>query len=121
MKRPKFVKVVNIPEPRASKDGRFRRKDDVLKVGTIVPGVWFEDTPDDVFALLINPPEAGGLGVIEECEPDIRMLMVLKEMYPGAFPAPEKNDYPDPTPSPSPAGGEGNTKRKTRSKEEDGN
>lgn len=124
MKRPKFVKVIGAPEPRAGSHGRLRREGDMLKIGTVVPVEWFEDTPDAVFVHLINPPEAGGMGVIEECEPDMKLLAVLREQYPSVFEALTPADsidavptvnvenaaYPDPTP-----------KRKRNSKEEDGN
>src|SRR5688572_4470334 len=107
MKRPKFVKVVRQPEPRAGKDGRLRKEGDVLKVGTVVPAEWFEDTPDGVFAWLINPPEADGIGVLVEYSPEMKELALLREMYPGAFPVAENADYPEQealTPNPSPKG-----------------
>lgn len=120
MKRPKFVRVIAAPLPRATTDTPgFRRKDDVLPVGSIVPGEWFRDTPDAVFVYLINPPKAGGMGVLEEFEPGTAELAVLREFYPTAFAAL--------TPSPSPedrgeltAEVEVTAKRKTRSTEKDG-
>lgn len=123
MKRPKFVRVIGSPEPRAGDTHEFRREGDMLKVGTVVPAEWFKTTPDAVFVHLINPPEAGGMGVIEEYEPDMKLLAVLREQYPAAFPASpadtplhvpteeENADYPDLTPV---------VKRKRNSKEEDG-
>ncbi len=137
MKRPRFVRVIGAPEPRAGKDGRFRREGDVLKQGTVVPVEWFEDTPDAVFVHLINPPEAGGMGVIEEYEPSMKELAVLREFYPGAFeaqplPKPlsassegvtdvDKTDSPVQalTPDPSPTG-RGEAKTRTKKNQEDG-
>lgn len=88
MNRPKFVRVVGIPEPRAGKDGRFRKEGDLLKVGTVVPVEWFEDTPDAVFWHLMNPIEAGGMAVLEESVPGTAELAVLRDQYPTAFTEP---------------------------------
>lgn len=129
MKRPKFVKVVRQPEPRAGKDGRLRKEGDVLKVGTVVPVEWFEDTPDGVFAWLINPPEADGIGVLVEYAPEMKELARLRDMYPAAFPAltpdpspsgrgEENADYPEQSPLNPPATQGEVTKRKSRSKED---
>lgn len=118
MKRPKFVRVIGSPEPRAGDSHEFRREGDMLKIGTVVPVEWFKTTPDAVFVHLMNPPEAGGLGVIEECEPDMKLLAVLREQYPGAFittPTDGKNAVPTEETSVSEL-----PRRKRNSKEEDG-
>lgn len=95
MKRPKFVRVVTAPLPRAGTtiEG-VRRKDDVLAMGQIVPIEWFADTPDEVFLMEINPTSAGGWGCIEEVTPDTKQMMLLREQYPDVFAARDKQDSP---------------------------
>ena len=137
MKRPRFVRVIGAPEPNAGDTHEFRRQGDIIKIGSIVPVQWFKTTPDAVFIHLINPPEAGGMGVIEEYEPSMKELAVLREFYPGAFPtephpqtgmahhAPTEVDKTDSpvqalTPDPSPSGrGEAKT-RTSKKHQEDG-
>lgn len=94
MKRPNFLRVVNAPEPRAGTTiAGVRNEGDLIKVGTVVPAEWFGDVPDEVFAWLINPPEAEGIGVIVEHTPDTKEMMFLKSQYPSLYPpaAPKKS------------------------------
>jgi len=86
MKRPKFVKVVTNPRPRASTDiAGIRRMDDQLNIGDVVPVQWFQIVPDAIFAQLINPSSEGGWGVLVEHTPDTREMAYLREMYPVVF------------------------------------
>ena len=132
MKRPKFVRVVTVPLPRASTHIEGVRKvDDVLQVNQVVPVAWFADTPDSIFAHLMNPSSAGGLGVLVEHQPDVKEMEVLRHFYPGAFDATpasseartglDKTDSPVQalTPDPSPSG-RGEAKTRNKKQEEDG-
>ena len=91
MKRPKFVRVITAPLPRAGTtiEG-VRRKDDVLPVGSIVPVEWFQECSDALFAHLINPNGEGGLGVIEACDPQRHEMEMLRDNWPDVFAARDK-------------------------------